>query len=145
MGAMERFPVVYLPWEFFDELYPFNAELLKGNAMLVRACGTQPVDGSILRSKEYILFGQGMATILPHRKVGSANKKGYIVEIVERRDLRDVTYWEVQSVGDERPVVPQWSLRVSNLPVVSDEDGHVRMLIGMKGEPGQYFFLICPV
>lgn len=143
---MERFPTVRIPWEFFEGLYPFNAQLLNGNAMLVRAFGTQPKDGSFIRSREYILFGQGMATLLSYAKgikVGR-NKNGYIVEIMERRDRRGVKYWEVQSVSDQELIAPYWSLVVSDFPPVSDEEGHVRTLIGVKGDPGEYFFLTCP-
>ncbi len=133
-----------VPWEFFEELYPFNAELINGNAMLIRACGIQSINGSILRSKEYLLFGHGLATLLPYAGMGRrVERDGYIMEFTERRDPRGVVYWEVQSVGDQLPDPQGWHLKVSVHPPDSDMEGHVRRLIGVAGYPGQYFFLAC--
>ena len=133
-----------VPWEFFKELYPFNAELLNGDAMLIRACAAKPTDGSILRSKEYLLFGHGMATLLSYAGVGRrVERDGYIVEFTENRDPRGVAYWVVQSVGDQLPDAQDWRLKVSNFPPDPDMEGHVRRLIGVAGDPGQYFFLAC--
>lgn len=134
-----------IPWKFFEELLPFNAELLNGNAMLIRACGTQPTDGSILRSKEYLLFGHGMATLMPYARVCRVEERdGYIVALTEKCDPRGVVYWEVHSVGDQMPGTPDWRLKVSNFPPDPDDEGHIRRLIGIEGDPGQFMYLACP-
>lgn len=134
-----------VPWTFFNNLLPFNAELLNGNAMVVRACGAKPSDGSILRSKEYLLFGNGMATLLPRAKNGSlVETDGYIMEFTQKRDSRGVSYWEVQSVANQMPGNPNWRLEVSHLPPISDEGWHIRKLIECKGKPGQFIYLSCP-
>lgn len=148
-----------VPWVFFDNLLPFNAELLNGNAMLVRACGAKPSDGTILRSKEYLLFGNGIATLLPLARAGllysgSANRNttlvmgtgsyGYIMEFTQKRDPRGVSYWEVQSVVDQMPGNPNWRLEVSDLPPISDKGWHIRKLIEREGKPGQFIYLCGP-
>ncbi|GEM_PF-3089379 len=133
-----------VPWEFFHGLYPFNAELLNGNAMLIRACGIQPTDGSILRSKEYLLFGHGIATLVPYARVCRVDERGgYIMALTEKCDPRGVVYWEVHSVGDQLPDAQGWHLKVSIDPPGSDMEGHVRRLIEIKGDPGQYIYLAC--
>jgi len=133
-----------VPWKFFQRLYPFNAEVLDGDAMVIKACGAKPANGSILRSREYLLFGHGMATLLPYAGVGRrVERDGYIVALTEKCDPRGVVYWEVQSVGDQMPGSPDWHLKVSNFPPDSDMEGHVRRLIEISGDPGQYIYLAC--
>jgi len=131
---------VLVSWEFFNKLYPFNAEVLNGNAMLIRACGGKRTDGSICRSKEYLLFGQGMATLLFYKRAGHADPKGYVVEVTARRDSRGIVYYELQSVTGGATKF-EWLLEVSNVPPPSDEEGYIRRLIEVNGDPGQYFFL----
>lgn len=125
----------------------FNAELLNGNAMLIRACGTKPNDGSILRSRKYLLFGNGIATILANSSTNQYNQiyygDGYIMELCEKRDRRGVTYHEFQPAADQMPGTPNWRLNVSNFPPDRDMGRHIRPLIEHNGDPGQYFFLDC--
>lgn len=145
-----------VPWEFFRELYPFNAELLNAGAFLIRACGALPscgdrLDGSIQRSKGYLLFGHGIATILPHARrpctdITDYYDDGYEVELTAKRDPRGVTYWEVQPVRGQgqMPEYSDWRLKVSANPPDPDDEGHVRKLIEIEGDPGQYIFLSRP-
>lgn len=134
-----------IPWEFFHDLLPFNAEVLSGNAMLVRACGAQSGDGSILRSKGYLIFGNGMATLLPQTKIpGRVDSGGYVAEFVRRSDPRGVEYWEVQSVPDQTPDALDWYLNVSSFALGPSMGGHVRRLIEVEGDPGQFIYLSCP-
>ena len=46
-----------VPWEFFDTLLPFNAELLNGNAMVVRAFGAKSRDHSFQSGCSFFLYG----------------------------------------------------------------------------------------
>ncbi len=128
----------FVPWKFFKSLLPFNAELLKGNAMLIRACAAKPQDGSILRSKEYLLFGNGLATILPDALVASqylSSPRGYVMEFTEKTDGRSVRYWEVQSVASQSSGAGLLDLKVSYRPVPSDGEGYPKMLIEQPGDP----------
>jgi hypothetical protein len=93
----------FVPMAFFKELLPYNAELPNGNAMVVRACGVKPDDGSILRSTEYLLFGNGLATLLPEASGSRAfgGRDGYVMEFVQKKDARQIVYWEVNAVKDQ--------------------------------------------
>lgn len=136
-----------VPWEFFRELYLFSAELLDGDAMVVKACGVKPSngdrrDGGILRSREYLLFGHGLATLVP-RSHCDGNRDGYVMEVTRKCDTRGVTYWEFQSAGDQLMDSLPWRLNVSNSPPDPDMEGHVQRLIEISGDPGQYIYLAC--
>lgn len=135
-----------VPWGFFEELYPFNAELLDGDAMIVKACAAKPSngaarDGGILRSREYLLFGHGIATILPHARRYWWQRDECVMEVTEKCDPRGVRYWEFQCASDLLPGIPDWRLKISHSPPDPDEEGHVRRLIEISGKPGQYFYL----
>ena len=132
-----------VPWKFFQELLPFNAELLNGNAMLIRACGTQAKDGSILRSKEYLLFGNGFATLLPWARTATCPINGYVMNFSEKRDKRQVRYWEVQIDQSQERCSPDWQFRLSASQPDPDDEGHIVELISQSGEPGQSFYLAC--
>lgn len=146
---------VHVPWTFFEKLLPFNAEVIEGNAMVVRACAAQRPngsqdDGAIRRSKEFLLFGHGLATIIPQvrNEVGrtgyvSGDRTGYIMILTEHRDNRGIRYWKLQSASDQMPGELSWQLKVSFYPPDPDMEGHVRRLIEIEGDPGQYFFLAC--
>lgn len=132
-----------MPFKFLDSLMPFNAELLKGNAMLVRACGAKPSDGSILRTKEFLLFGNGMATLLPQlRPLAQDGVEGYNVDITRKDDGRGIAFWEVQAADQATPT--KWRLEVASSPPNPSDRGQVQPLIHSSGMPGQYFFLTCP-
>ena len=142
---MERIRAL-VPWTFFGSLLPFNAELLNGNAMLVRACGAKRTDGSILRSKSYVLFGNGVATLLPQAKVLAKDPnsmQGYVMEFVQKRDGRQVDYWEAQSVPDQNLNGSRWQIEISEWEPDSDDGEHIINLVGQHGNPGQYFYLGC--
>ena len=131
----------FVPWTFFNDLLPFNAELIGGNAMVVRACGAKPDDGSILHSKEYLLFGNGMGTLLPQATaLAQKGITGYVMEFVQKKDKRRVTYWEVQSVPEQTMDIP-WHLKVSSREPDPDDDGHIKMLASQEGNPSQFLFL----
>lgn len=130
---MERIKAL-VPWDFFRGLYPFNAELLNGNAMVIKACAAGEY-GTILRSKEYLLFGNGLATLLPQGK--EHNAEGYVMEFVRKNDARGVKYCEVQSVPDQART--PWRLEVSGLPPPWTD--RTRILAFQAGDPGQYIFL----
>ena len=133
----------FVPLKFYSQLLPFNAELLKGNAMLVRACGAQGRDGSILRSKSYLLFGNGVETLMPQvESLIEGGTKGYVMRFVSKKDNRQVEYWEVQSTGDQTN--PRgWTLGVSSEAPDNDDGMHVKLLVSQHGGPGQYIFLSC--
>ncbi|MBL8030338.1 MAG: hypothetical protein JNN11_03760 [Candidatus Doudnabacteria bacterium] len=114
--------------------------------MLVRACGAKPADGSILRSRGYLLFGNGVATLLPQAETlaqGLNGVKGYVMEFVQKRDPRNVAYWEVQISVDQTRVERDWRIEASCLPPDSDEGIHFTPLVEQQGKPGQYFYLTC--
>ena len=130
-------------WNFFRELLPFNAEILKGNAMLIKACGAKPSDGSILRSKEYLLFGHGIATVLLQMGIaGRLENHGYVFEFSRKVDPRGVEYWNVQSVVDQMQEKKKWCLEVSYASPPDDEE-RIQRLIGIEGKPGQFMYLAC--
>lgn len=125
--------------EFFSELLPYNAELLKGNAFVVRACGAKPGDSSILRSKSYILFGNGLAT-LPLQKEALERDGGYFMWFREVTDRPGVSHWEVQSDSNQATGSEDWNLQVSCLdPGPAHE--RLLMLAKVSGSPGQYIYL----
>jgi hypothetical protein len=137
VNAMETYQAL-MPLSFFRSLLPYNAELLSGNALLLRACGAKPDDGSVLRSREFLLFGNGLATIIPYADVlEERGEDGYVVSVTRKSDARHVTFWEIQSVA--RPEGrPAWSLATSRRP---PGDRNVIRLIQSEGQPGQYFYL----
>lgn len=130
-----------VPWSFFTQLLPFNAQLLNGNAMLVRACGAKPQDGSILQSKSYLLFGNGIATLLPQVDELAKDlnaRRGFVMEFIQKRDKRNVMYWEAQCVqGDGLWASASHELRVSSNP----PDEFAVSIIDQPGNPGQYIYL----
>lgn len=139
---MQKFQA-FMPFEFLDSLMPFNAELLKGNAMLVRACGAKPSDGSILRSREFLLFGHGMATLLPQlSSLGRDDVEGYTVDVTRKDDGRGVAFWEIQATEQATPT--KWRLELASSPPTPSDGGQIQQLIHSNGQPGQYFFLTCP-
>lgn len=114
--------------------------------MLVRACSAKPADGSILRSKSYLLFGNGVATLLPQARTlaqGLNAKKGYVMEFVQKRDSRKVDYWEAQIAPDQTQSTQNWEIEVSNFEPDSDEGIHFKPLVEQKGNPGQYIYIAC--
>lgn len=136
----------YMPLSFFDMLLPFNIELIKGNAMIMRACGAKPSDGSILRSKEFILFGNGIATLIPMaKKLEQLGERGYVLEIEQKRDSRGIAYWDAQIARDKESHIPRWSLECSSYCPSSDDGLHVRKLVGQNGNPGQFIYLVSVV
>ena len=142
---MERIRA-FVPWTFFEKLLPFNAELLNDNAMLVRACGTKPADGSVLRSKSFLLFGRGLATLLPQAGTlaqGLNGKKGYVMEFVHKRDSRKVDYWEAQIASDQTQSPQNWEIEVSSFEPDPDDGIHITPLVKQEGKPGQYIYLAC--
>lgn len=131
----------YVPWEFFGNLLPFNAEVLKGSAMVVRAFASQNGDGSIVRSREYILFGNGIATLIPVSDVlMRQGRNGFIGNFTQKTDVRGVRYWEVQAARPE-PISAVWSLKVAHSPPDSDDGKSNRILCSKDGECGQYIYL----
>ncbi len=133
---MEKFSA-FVAWQFFERLYPFNGELLKGNAFLLKAVGAKRGDGSLLQSKEFLLFGHGAATLVPQaERQRGEGRSGYFVEGIGKTDNRGVMYWEVQLAINQSPELPLWSLEVSAEPPKD-----VQLLFGIQGDPGQYFFI----
>lgn len=137
----------FVPFTFFDGLYPFNATLLQGNGMTIQACGAGP-SGDIRRSRTYLLFGHGIVTLLPNARLPAElrrgnDRKGFVAEITEKRDPRGVEYWEFQCAPDQILGSPGWELKVFNSPPDPDMEGHVRILVEMPGVPGQYLFIAC--
>ena len=130
---MERIRA-FVPWTFFEKLLPFNAELLNDNAMLVRACGTKPADGSVLRSKSFLLFGRGLATLLPQAGTlaqGLNGKKGYVMEFVHKRDSRKVDYWEAQIASDQTQSPQNWEIEVSSFEPDPDDGIQLPLPFGL--------------
>lgn len=135
---------VFVPWKFFGDLYPFSAELINGNAMIIRACGAKPDDGSILRSRDYLLFGNGMATLLSQTVEERNVTDGYTVRLFDRCVRPGVTCWEAQSVSRQSALPESWRLKVSTTEPDPDDEGHIRMLVQSDGNPGQYLYLARP-
>jgi hypothetical protein len=130
----------------FNLLWPFNAQLLNDGALLVRAFGMKP-GGRIERSKNYLLFGNGMASLIPWvdgRMPGSPTQ--YVVKITERHDQRKLagkpgaTYWEIQGVPNQDTPAP-WMLWMSTFGN-SKDDRNNHVLIAQAGDPGQCFFVV---
>jgi hypothetical protein len=136
---MGRVFEAFLPLSFFRELLPFNAELLSGNSMIVRACGIQPNDGSILRSKGFLLFRNGLAT-LATRPIAREDE-GYVMVLTQKMSLKDVEYWEIKSKGGQDHCDLGMRFEVSTSPPDPDEGKHIVELVSQEGKPGQYIFL----
>ncbi|MBI4093112.1 MAG: hypothetical protein HY420_04275 [Candidatus Kerfeldbacteria bacterium] len=134
--------IATLPLDFFDPLLAFNAELLNGNAMLLRACGAQPRDGSILRSKEYLLFGHGMATLAmwPQHPFAFKSQEHYVVTVTERMDSRKVRYWEIQAAKDQT-MSTDWTLCVASEEPDPKNEGEIKILVQSDGHVRQFFYL----
>ena len=116
-------------------------ELINGNATILRACGAQLKDGSILRSREYILFGHGIATIAPHAAALSCREVlGYNMDFECKRDRRGVVCFEVNVSRPQRSREP-WELCVSDATPETSEGIHIIRLCSVEGDPGQYFYL----
>lgn len=131
----------------FELLSPYNAQLLDGNALLVRAFGVTMPDGTIRRSKDYLLFGNGMATLIPwadRNLLGSPTQ--YVVTVTKRDDRRKQrggrgsTYWEIQAVPDQSTKA-EWTLWVSTSGIATEAVNDYRILVQQQGDPGQCFFL----
>lgn len=129
---------VFVSAKFFDALYPFSADPINGNGMLIRACASQGRDGSVLRSKEFLLFGYGIATLLPWLRTSEGRTTdGFVMEFTQKVDVRQVRYWEVNIAANQDRTSTDWELKVS----FDEPDSSVRMLIAQPGVPGQYFYL----
>lgn len=134
-----------LPFSFFDDLLPCNIEIVKGNAMKLRAYGAKLGDGSVLRSKEYIWFRNGQASLLLQReRIVREHMTGvfpaYAVDLIKKTDPREVVYWEVECVsGDVSVQQAEWMLAVSDTPGLERTS---MPLISQDGDPGQYFYLV---
>ncbi len=136
----------FVPYSFFDQLYPYNMQPLDSNALALKACGAQPKDGSILRSKEYLLFGNGIGTLIPWVRMGFSSRTaydGFAAELSEECDKRGVRYWKLQCTSDQSQTAPCWRLRVTSSPPDPDDEGHIISLLESTGSPGQYIFLSC--
>lgn len=129
---------VYVPLEFFRRLLPINAKLINGNAFVVQACAANPGDGSVLRSREFLLFGFGLGTLLMELD-GDASPDGYVMNFEEKHDERGVRYWEVQGKASQAILETEWSLALSQHRPSHIEDDLI--LIRQTGTPGQFFFL----
>lgn len=141
MRTTESFTAI-LYVDFCVPLLPFNAELLKGNAMLIRACGTDQ-DGSILRSKEYLLFGNGMATLAmwPQHPFMFETQEQYVVTVTEKQDRRGVRYWEIQSRRDQTTDGVEWVFCVATEEPTSKMGHEVKVLVQSEGNARQFFYL----
>jgi len=128
--------------DFCTPLLPFNAELLNGNAMLIRACGAK-LDGSVLRSREYLLLGNGMATLAmwPQHPFAFDTQEQYVVTVTERSDRRSVRYWEIQSRRDQTTDDVAWTLCVATEEPDPNKEGEIRMLVQSEGHARQFFYL----
>jgi hypothetical protein len=136
---MDRVIEAFLPLSFFRQLYAFNAELLRGNSMAVRACGIQAKDGSILRSKEYLLFGNGLATLATRPIV--REDEGYMMVLTQKMSPKDVVYWEIKSREGQDHRDLGMRFEVSTSSPDPDEGRHIIELVSQEGKPGQYIFL----
>ena len=139
---------VFVPWSFFGSLLPYSGTLLNGNALLVRACGNKPTDGSVLQSQSFVLFGNGIATLvtqIPELVKTPMFREGCIMEFVQKRDRRQVEYWEAQSVPDQQLGGSKWRLGISTSEPKRDDGEHVIILAGQSGRPGQFIYLDCAV
>lgn len=134
----------YLPLSFFGDLKPYNIEPINGSGMLIRACATKGGDGSILRSKEFLLFGNGLATLAARADyIRSHGIQGYAMELIQKTDDRGVGYWEIQSALTQCDRWLHWQFAVSEEPP-SEEDIWLDCalpLVGKEGGPGQYIHL----
>ena len=129
-----------VPLAFFQGLYPCSAELLKGNSMIVRAVGVQSRDGSILRSRGYLLFGNGLATLLVeawHRTKGV--ESNYDMDFTRRVNDKRVEYWEIQGRGPQSQEA-LWVLQSSTTKPPANGKC-TTLLCFVEGRPGQYLYL----
>jgi hypothetical protein len=131
----------FIPWTFFPKLHPIiNGESLDGNAMVIRACGASPKDGTLLQSPEYVLFRNGLATlVLQIKRLTRQGVKGYVMLFTQKQTRKQVSYWEVET--DQNQEHTPWSLDVSDTHPDSDDGINYKILAEVQGDPGQYLFL----
>lgn len=136
------------PLEFFSSklLLPANIEVLAGNALALRAMAPGE-NGIILRSKEYILFGSGLGTLLfePSKEGGVATT--YTMNFNERRNAAGNRFWFVESLGGLEDCSIPWTLRIF-IEEPDDDCGHVIPLAYMRSQlpwySGQFICLYSP-
>ncbi len=135
---MEQKLRVYVPLSFFDGLLPFNAELLHGNSFAVRALAGHPEDASILRSAGYLLFGNGLATLIIAR---DRVRAGYYMEVTGQRNQHQVLFWELQSDSNQNPPDSGFHtvLELAASPV--SNGANLAVLVQQAGVSGQAFVL----
>lgn len=139
-SSIPRVVLANVLMDSFKQLYPFSAELISDNTMRVWAYGTKADDGSIMRSKEYLLFGNGLATLAMPQEPNTP--PGYVMEFRQQKDGDGVTYWEIQSLpeGQADSTTP-WNFNIRTIEPDEDEGLHIIRLVVQDGAPGQCFYL----
>lgn len=143
-SKVERAVKALVPLTIFSPkspLYPANMEILNGGGISLRALAPGR-DGAILRSKEYILFGYGLGTLMFDNCV--TLNDGYVLKFCKCRNKRGVYYWVAEA--DASAGLVRWTLRVS-YEEPFDDCGHVIPLSYqpslLSGHRGQFIYLHC--
>ncbi len=135
----------------------FNGEILKGGAFRLRAVGGHKdnynektgqfiFSGSPKRSKEYLLFTNGMSSmVLQYNELTEmTGVTGFIFDFTRKTNEKKIIFWEVRASqsgeeGVHGSIYDYLTLKVSrNKPHKSR--GAV-ILCGVDGEPGQWIYL----
>ncbi len=133
---------VFVPNSFYYAVrFP---ELLNAASVAIRACGASAEEGFPQRSKEYLLFGRGLGTLLLPREpsIWDENVSGYFMLFERRQGKKGVKYWEVNSDRNQSPdSESEWMLEVSNEDPGPDVEAQRMTLAWVNGDPGQWIYV----